>query len=442
MATIEASAADLPAGASTRVKSMKDLSFSREEPVTNQMASPPLWEAATGSPDAAGRERGMPNPAFWAGRRVFVTGHTGFKGSWLSLWLGALGADVTGYALDPPTRPNLFEQAEVARAVRSIFADIRDFPRLKAAIAECRPEVVIHMAAQSVVRRGYVDPVETYSSNVMGTVHVLEALRQLERPCVAVNVTSDKCYENREWIWGYREHEPMGGRDPYSSSKACAELVTAAYRESFFALTDLGREGVAVASARAGNAIGGGDWTNEQLIPDLMRAFLAGQACPIRSPFAIRPWQFVLEPLRGYLLLAERLAENASRFTSAWNFGPAEADTRPVCWIADELVRLWGDRASWNRDGEVHPREANYLKLDSSKARTSLEWHPVLLLRPALEWIVEWYRGFQAGADLRRLTLEQIERYEALSLGIDAKGAGHDRQSNLVTGSRVVSGGR
>ncbi len=357
----------------------------------------------------------MPDRQFWKGRRVFLTGHTGFKGSWLSLWLNALGADVTGYALDPPTRPSLYEQANVAGAVRtSICADIRDFPRLKSAIAECRPEVVMHLAAQSVVRRGYKDPIETYSSNVMGTVHLLEALRQLGQPCVVVNVTSDKCYENREWDWGYRENDPLGGHDPYSNSKACAELVTSAFRDSYFRAEDPGHVGIALSSARAGNVIGGGDWTADQLIPDIMRAFLAGKPCLIRSPSAIRPWQFVLEPLRGYLVLAERLSEDASRFSSSWNFGPDDADARPVSWIADELARSWGNAASWSRDAEVHPREAHYLKLDVSRTRASLDWHPVLPLNLALGWIVEWYRAFQAGEDLRRQTRMQIERYEGL----------------------------
>ena len=352
---------------------------------------------------------------FWAGKRVFVTGHTGFKGSWLSLWLDTLGAEVSGYALDPPTQPNLFEQAEVASAVRSIRADVRDFPRLKSALAEIRPDVIIHMAAQSVVRRGYENPIETYSSNVMGTVNLLEAVRQLGQPCVLVNVTSDKCYANREWVWGYRENEPMGGRDPYSSSKGCAELVTTAYRESFFAPESFEGHGVAIASARAGNAIGGGDWTSGQLIPDLMRAFLAGEPCPIRSPSAIRPWQFVLEPLRGYLVLVERLADDAGRFGSAWNFGPAETDAKPVSWVADEVARSWGQRASWSKDGGTHPPEAQYLKLDSSKAGANLGWHPVLSLNQSIDWIVEWYRAFETGDDLRRVTRGQIERYDALS---------------------------
>jgi CDP-glucose 4,6-dehydratase len=357
----------------------------------------------------------MLNHSFWKGRRVLITGHTGFKGSWLCLWLHALEADVTGYALDPPTHPNLFEQTAVGGAVRSIYGDVRNFAALNAAVAECRPEIIIHMAAQSVVRRGYEDPIETYSSNVMGTVHLLEALRHVKQPCAVVNVTSDKCYANRELAWGHREDETLGGRDPYSNSKGCAELVTAAYRESFFPPQAIADHGVALASARAGNAIGGGDWTSNQLIPDLMRAFLAGRSCLIRNPSAIRPWQFVLEPLRGYLMLAERLAADAASFASAWNFGPADADAMPVQWIADELTRSWGDGAGWTFDASVHPHEAQFLKLDASKAGAALNWHPILPLRQALGWIVEWYRALQAGNDLYRFTRGQIERYESLT---------------------------
>jgi CDP-glucose 4,6-dehydratase len=356
----------------------------------------------------------MLNRSFWKGRRVFLTGHTGFKGSWLSLWLHALGAEVTGYALDPPTQPSLFEQAGVANAVRSIRGDIRDFEQLETALAKAHPQVVIHMAAQSVVRRGYDDPIETYSSNVMGTVHLLEAVRRLKQPCAVVNVTSDKCYANREWVWGYREHEPMGGRDPYSNSKGCAELVTTAYQESFFPSASFEQHGVALGSARAGNAIGGGDWTRDQLIPDLIRGFLANKPCLIRNPSAYRPWQFVLEPLRGYLMLAERLSGDGVGFASGWNFGPEDGDAKPVSWIADELVRLWGDGAAWTRDAATHPREAHALKLDASKAKAGLGWHPALPLKQALGWIVEWYRGCQSGAGLRALTTAQIERYEAL----------------------------
>lgn len=357
----------------------------------------------------------MSDRSFWKGRRVFLTGHTGFKGSWLSLWLEALGAEVTGYALDPPTQPNLFELADVAKSLRSIIGDVRDFPRLRAAVDECRPEVIIHMAAQSVVRRGYESPLETYSSNVMGTVNLLEAVRQLKQPCAVVNVTSDKCYDNREWVWGYREDEPMGGRDPYSNSKGCAELVTRAYRESFFSSDATETPRVALASARAGNAVGGGDFTADQLIPDLMRAFLSGRPCQIRNPAAIRPWQFVLEPLSGYLRLAESLtAQDSCKFSSAWNFGPAENDAKTVAWIADELVTLWGSPAAWIRDSSAHPKEANFLKLDTSKARTFLRWRPALPLQAALGWIVEWFRAFHAGRDIRPLTRSQIERYEGL----------------------------
>ena len=356
----------------------------------------------------------MLNRSFWKDRKVLVTGHTGFKGSWLCLWLESLGAKVTGYALTPPTQPSLFEQARIADSTPTVFADVRDLPRLKSVIAETQPQMILHLAAQSVVRRGYEDPVETYSSNVMGTVNVLEAVRQLGLRCAVVNVTSDKCYENREWIWSYRENEPMGGRDPYSNSKACAELVSSAYRDSYFSPRLFDEHGVAIGSARAGNAIGGGDWTSDQLIPDLIRGFLTGKPCLIRNPTAIRPWQFVLEPLRGYLLLAERLSESASPFATAWNFGPAEADAKPVSWIADKISMLWGGPASWSLDGSLHPHEAHFLKLDASKAHSYLNWRPVLPLETSLAWIVEWYKAFEGGNDLRKVTLAQIERYESL----------------------------
>lgn len=356
----------------------------------------------------------MINRAFWNGRRVFLTGHTGFKGSWLTLWLKKLGADVCGYALDPPTQPNLYEQANVGAGLTSITADIRDFDRLRASIAAFDPQVLLHLAAQSVVRTAYENPIETYAANVMGTVHVFEAVRQLRRPCVIVNVTSDKCYMNREVVWGYREEEPMGGRDPYSNSKGCAELVTTAFRESYFPAASVSGHGVALASARAGNAIGGGDWTKDQLIPDLMRSFASGQSCLIRNPSAIRPWQFVLEPLRGYLSLAEKLSEKPEDFASGWNFGPVESDAMPVSWIADTLARSWGGSASWTRDTTSHPKEAHSLKLDASKAAAHLGWRPRAPLRLALEWIVDWYRAFESKSDMRCVTMAQIERYEKL----------------------------
>ena len=356
----------------------------------------------------------MLNRSFWQHRRVFITGHTGFKGSWLSLWLDAMGAHVTGYALDPPTEPNLFGQARVGECIRSIHGDVRDFAGLKSAIAGCDPEVIIHMAAQSVVRYGYEEPVETYATNVMGTVHLLEAVRQLRRPCVVLNVTSDKCYANQEWVWGYRESDPMGGHDPYSNSKGCAELVTSAYRDSYFSANAMSLSGIALASARAGNAIGGGDWTANQLIPDLIRAFMDRRPCRIRNPLAIRPWQFLLEPLHGYLLLCEKLAEEGSRFASGWNFGPAQSDAKPVSWIADTLTASWGEGASWMHDGGKHPGEAQLLRLDTSKSMAALEWHPVLPLPQGLEWIVEWYQAFRAGGDVQSVTRRQIERYEHL----------------------------
>jgi CDP-glucose 4,6-dehydratase len=357
----------------------------------------------------------MPDRNFWKGRRVFLSGHSGFKGSWMSLWLESLEAEVTAYALAPPTQPSLFEQAQVQKSVRSILGDIRDFDRFKKAIADSRPEVIIHMAAQTVVRRGYEDPIETYSTNVMGTVNLFEALRQLKHPCAVVNVTSDKCYENREWVWAYRENDAMGGHDPYSNSKGCAELVSSAFRDSFFAPEAYQSHGVALATARAGNVIGGGDWTANQLIPDLMRAFLAGESCLIRNPFATRPWQFVLEPLRGYLMLAEQLVKDPTAFAAGWNFGPAEDDAKPVKWIADKLVDSWGDGAKWTTDSSEHPHEANLLKLDVSKAKSYLKWRPLLPLDSALEWIVTWYRSFQEHADLGSLTRAQIKKYESLS---------------------------
>jgi CDP-glucose 4,6-dehydratase len=354
---------------------------------------------------------------YWRGRRVFLTGHTGFKGSWLSLWLESLGSDVTGYALAPPTTPSLFAEARVAASMRSITADIRDYPRLAAAVKECRPDVVIHMAAQSVVKRGYVDPIETYSSNVMGTVNLLEAVRQLGSGCVVVNVTSDKCYAPQSSGAAHREEDPMGGDDPYSSSKGCAELITASFRRSFFSQHPLDRQGVLLASARAGNAIGGGDWTPDQLIPDLVRGFMSGHPCLIRSPGGIRPWQFVLEPLRGYLKLAERLAQDGQRHALGWNFGPCGDDAKPVSWIADRLSEQWGEGASWSLDSRAHPPEMAALRLDASRAQAALGWRPVLPLSAALDWIVEWYRGWAVHADARALTLTQISHYERLLAG-------------------------
>ena len=343
---------------------------------------------------------------------MLITGHTGFKGSWLSLWLQSMGAQVTGFALAPPTNPSLFEVAGIEKGMTSVIGDIRDPVHLRAVFAEHRPEIVIHMAAQPLVRYSYIEPVETYSTNVMGTVNLLEAVRATPGVRAVVNVTTDKCYENREWAWGYRENEPMGGYDPYSSSKGCAELVTAAYRNSYFHPSTFNdKHSTAIATARAGNVIGGGDWAEDRLIPDIMRAIAEGRPVNIRNPYAIRPWQHVLEPLSGYLLLAQKLYEEGPAFAEGWNFGPNDEDAKPVQWIVERLTKSWGEGASWVLDGGEHPHEAHYLKLDCSKAKARLDWHPRWHLDAALDKIVEWQKNYLQGADMRTVTLEQIDTY-------------------------------
>lgn len=346
------------------------------------------------------------NAAFWRGKRVFLTGHTGFKGGWLSLWLQQLGAEVTGYALQPPTTPSLFEVADVARDMTSVIGDIRDAAAVNKALCEASPDIVIHMAAQPLVRYSYANPVETYATNVMGTVHVLEAARQAGTVRALVNITSDKCYDNKEWVWGYREGEPMGGHDPYSSSKGCAELVTSAYRSSFCQ-----DSGLALATARAGNVIGGGDWATDRLVPDILRAFEGNRPVVIRNPHAVRPWQHVLEPLSGYLALAERLYTEGQAWAEGWNFGPHDDDARPVQWIVERMVRLWGDGATWQWDDGDHPHEAHYLKLDISKAKARLGWSPRWDLAKALQNVIIWHQDWLAGKDVKTLCMEQIRHY-------------------------------
>lgn len=352
------------------------------------------------------------NAAFWQGKRVFLTGHTGFKGGWLSLWLQQLGADVTGYALEAPTTPSLFEVASVARGMVSVIGDVRDGESLKRAMAQARPEIVIHMAAQPLVRYSYVNPVETYATNVMGVVNLLEAVRATPGVRSVVNVTSDKCYENREWPWGYRENEAMGGYDPYSNSKGCAELVTAGYRSSFFNAEKYAEHGIALGSGRAGNVIGGGDWAMDRLIPDMLRAIGAGRPVMIRNPHSIRPWQHVLEPLSGYLTLAEKLYTEGPVHAEGWNFGPHDTDAKPVEWIIERMTQEWGAGASWSLDGQNHPHEATYLKLDCSKARGQLGWHPRWDIGQTIAKIVEWHKAFDEGLDMRELSLAQITTYQ------------------------------
>lgn len=354
------------------------------------------------------------DPDFWRGRRVFLTGHTGFKGAWLSEWLLDLGADLTGYALAPPTRPALFEQLGLVGRMRHHIGDINDRAALQAAMCEADPQIVLHLAAQPLVRDSYADPIGTYQTNVMGAAHVLEVCRHLPQLAAVVVVTTDKCYENREWHWGYREDEAMGGFDPYSSSKACTELVTAAYRRSFFQ-PDAKGQAVQIGSARAGNVIGGGDWARDRLIPDAMRAFSKGESVQIRYPESIRPWQHVLEPLGGYLRLAECLVrEPDGRFAEGWNFGPADHDAVPVRQVLDRLCRNWPG-ASWEAVGGDHPHEAGFLKLDCSKARARLDWTPKLDLDTALDWTRQWYQAANKQDDLRALTAQQIADYQNLN---------------------------
>ena len=334
------------------------------------------------------------NPDFWKDKRILLTGHTGFKGSWLSLWLQSMGAHVVGYALSPPTDPNLFEIAGVDKGITSIFGDIRDLAKLQAVFAKHKPEIVIHMAAQPLVRYSYQNPVETYSTNVMGTVNVLEAVRNAPGVKSVINITTDKCYENREWVWGYRENEPMGGFDPYSNSKGCAELVTAAYRNSYFHPEKYKEHGVALASARAGNVIGGGDWAEDRLIPDIMRAIIKGEPVKIRNPHAIRPWQHVFEPLTGHLVLAQKLYEEGTSYVEAWNFGPNDQDAKPLQWIVDNLTKAWDESASWILDEGDHPHETHYLKLDCSKAKARHNWIPKWRLDKALNNIISWQKQY------------------------------------------------
>jgi CDP-glucose 4,6-dehydratase len=361
----------------------------------------------------------MADPAFsWQNKRVFLTGHTGFKGGWLALWLASKGATVRGYALDPCTDPNLFTAARVGSSVEDIRGDIRNPATLEPALRDFVPEVVFHLAAQPLVRASYADPIGTYETNVLGTARVLDAIRRTPSVRAVVCVTTDKVYENHETLRPYVETDPLGGYDPYSSSKACAEIVAAAYRQSYFHPSRLADHRVALTTARAGNVIGGGDWSADRLLPDLVRGFLSGEPVRIRRPQAVRPWQHVVEPLHGYITLAEHLLapnpEQAAKFTTAYNFGPAEADAQPVAWIADRMTAFWGDGAKWINDPDPGVHEAGYLKLDAGRARADLGWTPRLNLEAALEWLVQWYRAWAAGDDMNSFTINQIKKYEAI----------------------------
>jgi CDP-glucose 4,6-dehydratase len=357
-------------------------------------------------------DMGLINPLFWRGKRVFLTGHTGFKGSWLSVWLSTLGADVLGYSLDPPTEPSLFVRARIDSIVKDIRGDIRNLDSLSSTLNDYSPDIVIHMAAQPIVKAAYRDPLTTYSTNVIGTANLLEAVRRCSSTHVVLNITTDKVYQNKEWCWGYRESEAFGGYDPYSASKACSELVTASYRESFFNLAEYGiTHNVAMASARAGNVIGGGDWASDRIIPDLIRAFSTGEKVRIRNPNSIRPWQHVLEPLGAYLCLCEKLFSDPKEYSEGWNIGPSEVDAHPVRWIVERMMSLWPGAPGYEIDEGDHPHEANYLKLDISKARSRLGWQPRWALEKALAMIIDWHFRTESGEPSIEVCRDQIRQY-------------------------------
>jgi CDP-glucose 4,6-dehydratase len=348
---------------------------------------------------------------FWRNKTVLVTGHTGFKGGWLSAWLQSLGARVIGFALPPDTTPNFFTLARIAENMESVIGNIQDFSAIHAVVKKYQPEVIFHLAAQPLVRYSYANPIETYATNVMGTVHLLDAVRQTGLACAIVNVTSDKCYENKEWDWGYRENEAFGGYDPYSNSKGCSELVTTAYRNSFFNPWHFEQHHVSLASGRAGNVIGGGDWAMDRLIPDIIQACFDKRKVIIRSPQAIRPWQHVLEPLSGYMHLARKLVENPGQYAEGWNFGPQDSDAKPVLWIVKKILELNGTPNAWQLDDKPSPHEATYLKLDCSKAKNKLHWSPQWSLATTLEKTLHWYKAHQLKMDMREVTLQQINEY-------------------------------
>ena len=357
--------------------------------------------------ESLGIIKGKVGASFWKGKKVYLTGHTGFKGSWLCLWLQNMGAFVKGYSLDVNTTPALFVQTNLAADMESEIGDIRNLGQLTKSMVSFSPDILIHMAAQPLVRLSYQEPVNTYTTNVIGTVNVMEAARKCPNLKAIVSVTTDKCYENKEWEWGYRENEPMGGHDPYSSSKGCAELVTSAYRRSFFSCDNT----ASLASARAGNVVGGGDWAEDRLIPDALRAFEKSKPVVIRNPLSTRPWQHVLEPLSGYLVLAQELFINGDSFAESWNFGPKDEDCKTVKWILDEMVKAWGNNVSWTLDKKNNPHEAGFLKLDCSKAASKLKWTPKWNLQFTINSIVDWHKLYINGGDIKKQCLKEINIY-------------------------------
>ena len=354
------------------------------------------------------------NSEFWKDKRVLLTGHTGFKGSWLSLWLQKLNSNLIGFSKYIPTKPSIFELASVQEGMTSITGDLCDFNHIRSVMEKYHPEVVIHMAAQSLVHQSYKNPIETYATNVMGTVNLFEAIRKVGKVRVVINVTSDKCYENKGLMRGYHEEDPMGGYDPYSSSKGCAELVTSCFRNSFFNPKEYAKHGVALASVRAGNVIGGGDWATDRLIPDIIRAISKNEKIKIRNPDSIRPWQYVLEPLNGYLQLAKKLWNQGTEYSEGWNFGPTDDNIKTVSWIVERFTQLWGDNLIWKIEEGQFPHEASYLKLDCTKAKTRLGWNPKTNLDLALKWTIEWYKQYEQKQDLRKISEEQIKNFTLL----------------------------
>jgi len=351
------------------------------------------------------------NKDFWLGRKVLVTGHTGFKGSWLSIWLQHLGADIVGVSLSPPTQPNLFTEANVEKGMVSLQVDIRDREKIKEVFLKYKPSVVFHLAAQSLVIHSYKNPVETYETNVIGTLNVLEGIRSINTVRAAIMVTTDKCYENNSWVWGYRENDPMGGHDPYSSSKGAAELLIASYRRSYYPVHQFGKHKTGLASVRAGNVIAGGDWSKDRLIPDIVRAFQKGSKVKIRNPKSVRPWQYVLEPLFGYMKLAEKLSNDGQLYAESWNFGPRSNDVKNVEWIVKKMAKKWGKGVGWIIDKEEHPHEENYLKLDCSKANIVLGWSSKCNIDYTLEKIVEWHNTDKKNKSFRESCIQQIDEY-------------------------------